>query len=109
MDKDTMRKEIGERIRARRLELGMSQLDLALKIGYKTKAAVSKIEKGQRGMDLDRAQPLADALQTTTDYLMGAEKMDLIHELEEVLITRSEDYLRNLLVVVRSYNDQQTS
>lgn len=41
MDKKYM-KEFGERVKARREELGMTQLDLALKIGYKSKQAICK-------------------------------------------------------------------
>lgn len=55
MDKEYW-KSFGERVRARREELHMSQLALALKIGYKSKQSVSKIESGIRGMDADRLQ-----------------------------------------------------
>ena len=37
---------IGERIKARRDELGMSQEELAHKIGYKSKTSINKIELG---------------------------------------------------------------
>lgn len=37
---------IGERIKFRREELGMSQEELAHKIGYKSRSAVNKIETG---------------------------------------------------------------
>lgn len=35
---------IGQRIKSRREELGMSQEDLAHKIGYKSKSSINKIE-----------------------------------------------------------------
>ena len=38
---------IGDRIRLRRVELGMTQQELAEKIGYKGKTAISKIEAGE--------------------------------------------------------------
>lgn len=37
---------IGDRIKARRDELGMSQEELAHKIGYKSKTSINKIELG---------------------------------------------------------------
>ena len=100
-------KSFGERVKARREELGISQLTLALKIGYQSKQAVSKIENGIRGMDIDRVSLLADALGTTVDYLMGVEKQDLIRELEEELANLPEEYLRSLLVVIRSQSNRQ--
>ena len=102
-------KNFGERVKARREEIGMTQLDLALQIGYQSKQAVSKIENGSRGMDVDRVALLADALDTTVDYLMGMEKQDLIRELEEELANLPEEYLRSLLVVIRSQSNPPQS
>jgi repressor LexA len=39
---------IGKRILERRLELGMSQEELALKVGYKDRSSIAKIESGER-------------------------------------------------------------
>ncbi len=73
---------IGERIRIRREELHMTQTELALKIGYKTKAAVCKIESGERLLPQTKIKPVADALQTTTEYIMGWEEQ--VPELDEL-------------------------
>lgn len=100
MDKNYM-KGFGERVRARREELGMSQLDLALKVNFRTKQAISKIENGERGVKLDRVEMLADALDVSVDYLMGEEKADLISELVEELKDYPDDMIRNLLQFVR--------
>lgn len=37
---------IGEKIAQRRTELGMSQMQLAIKIGYKSRSSINKIELG---------------------------------------------------------------
>lgn len=37
---------IGERINARRKELGMTQEELSKKLGYKNKSTISQIENG---------------------------------------------------------------
>lgn len=62
---------IGDRIKARREELGMTQLELALKIGYKNKSSVNKIETGVQNLKQSKIKEIADALQTTPAYIMG--------------------------------------
>ena len=62
---------IGERIRDRRTELGMSQEELALKIGYKSRSSVNKIEKNERELTQSKIKAVADALKTTPAYIMG--------------------------------------
>ena len=42
--------EIGERIKKRREELGMSQEELAQKAGYKSRSSINKIEVDGRGL-----------------------------------------------------------
>lgn len=53
---------IGERIKQRREELGMSQEELAQKAGYKGKAAISRIETSKRKMSSDIILRLAPSL-----------------------------------------------
>lgn len=62
---------IGNRIKDRRLELGMSQAELAKRIGAKHQTTISKIEVEKRGVPLKYLKPLAEALQTTQEYLLG--------------------------------------
>lgn len=102
MANEEYQKEVGQRIKARRIELGMTQMDLANKIGFESKQAVSKLETGVRGIALDRLELIASALDTTVDYIMGMEKMDLISEIYDELKELPEDYLRNLLAIIRS-------
>ena len=67
-------KTIGERIRERRLELGMSQEELALKVNYNSKSTINKIESGvntKRGLNQSKIIAFANALNTTPSYLMG--------------------------------------
>ena len=42
---------IYDRIRARRLELGLTAEDLAQQLGYKDKSSISKIENGKLRVD----------------------------------------------------------
>ena len=63
--------EIGNRIKSRREELGMSQEELAKKVGYKSRSSVNKIETDGRGLPQNKIVLFAKALQTTPAYLMG--------------------------------------
>lgn len=62
---------IGQRIKSRREKLGMSQEDLAHKIGYKSKSSINKIELDIQQLRQSKIKQIADALETTTDYIMG--------------------------------------
>lgn len=63
--------EIGNRIKQRRIELDMSQEELAHRIGYKSKSSINKIELGIQGLTQSKIKIIADALRTTPDYIMG--------------------------------------
>lgn len=66
--------KIGERIRKRREELGMSQAELAEKVGYTSRSSVAKVETDANGMSHSKIVKFADALATTPSYLMGWEE-----------------------------------
>ena len=65
---------IGQRIKSRREELGMSQEELAHRIGYKSKSSINKIELDIQQLRQSKIKQIADALETTTDYIMGWSK-----------------------------------
>ena len=62
---------IGDRIKARRLELDMSQDELARLVGYKSRSSINKIEKGENDIPQSKIAAFAAALETTPEYLMG--------------------------------------
>lgn len=62
---------IGNKIKAIREQLGMSQEELAHKIGYKSKSSINKIELGIQGLTQSKIKIIADALQTTPGEIMG--------------------------------------
>lgn len=64
---------IGDRIKERRLDLGMTQEELADKVGFKARASVSRLEGGDRNIPLSKLKKLAEVLETTVGYLMGME------------------------------------
>lgn len=66
--------EIGDRIKSRREELGMSQDELAKKVGYKSRSSINKIEADGRGLPQRKIIAFAKALETTPADLMGWEQ-----------------------------------
>lgn len=67
--------DIGSRIKDRRIELGMSQDELAEKMGYKSRSTIAKIEKGVNDVVQTNIVKFAEVLRTTPAYLMGWEKV----------------------------------
>lgn len=62
---------IGERIKERRIEMGMSQDELAEKMGYKSRSTIAKIEKGINDVVQSNIVKFSEVLNTSTAYLMG--------------------------------------
>lgn len=62
--------ELADRVRQRRIELGLSQEELAEKMGYSSRSSINKIEMG-RPISQKIIVRLAKALDTTPAYLMG--------------------------------------
>jgi transcriptional regulator with XRE-family HTH domain len=99
-----------DRIRQRRLELGLTQLEVAKRIGLTTKAAVCKIEKQGNDVTLKNVERFAKALNCSPAYLMGWEeenenktqidKLDIQADREArflELYSRLSDYEKNLI------------
>lgn len=82
---------VADRIKARREELGLTQEDLALKMGYKGKGSVCKIESSGNRLTLKTVEKYALALNCTESYLMGWED-------EPDLLSESIDAISNLIM-----------
>ena len=63
-----------QQIKELRESLGMTQQELAEKVGFKTASAVNKIELGLRDINQGKIVAFANALGTTPGYLMGWEE-----------------------------------
>ena len=61
---------IGDRIKIRREELGLTQQQLADRLGYKSKSAINKIEMGINDVAQKKVPFFAKALETSIEYLM---------------------------------------
>lgn len=62
---------IGKNIAAARKRAGMTQEELAARVGYKTKSAINKIELGIRDLPQKKIAAFAQALGVTPGHLMG--------------------------------------
>ena len=62
---------IGANIRRRRLELHMSQQELADTMGYRTRSTIAKIESGENDVSHKKLQRFAAVLQTSVDSLIS--------------------------------------
>lgn len=63
--------ELYNNIKKRRLELNMTQSDLAKKLGYADKSMIAKIEKGIIDLPQSKISAFAEALESTPEILMG--------------------------------------
>lgn len=61
----------GERVRARREQLGLTQQELAEAVGYTHKSSINKIECGQIRGSVEQIATFAKALKTSRAYLAG--------------------------------------
>ena len=68
--------QLYKNIKKRRLELQLTQTDLAIKLGYADKSMIAKIEKGLVDLPQSKILAFADVLQTSPSDLMGWEQID---------------------------------
>lgn len=80
---------VGEKIKQKRIEMNMSQDELAKKVGYKSRSSIQKIE-ASRDLPLRKVKKMADALDTTPSYLMGWEETLSGHTPPVVVEVKSE-------------------
>ncbi len=67
-----MGKEFGDRLQGLLRDQGVTQKDLAIRIGT-TEATISRYISGDREPKADMLANIATALHTTSDYLLGIE------------------------------------
>ena len=89
--------ELYKRIRKRREELGMSQEELAKKMGYKSRSSINKIEMGENDIPQSKIATFAKVLLVSEAWLMGyddqiknedpdiIERDSILEEIDEIL------------------------
>ena len=85
---------VGERIKKRREELGMTQEELAKSARYKSRSSINKIEADGRGVPRKKIELIAKVLRTTPEFLMGWSLADIdVQELRPEVIVIAEQIL----------------
>ncbi|MGO5053546.1 helix-turn-helix domain-containing protein [Lachnospiraceae bacterium LCP25S3_G4] len=76
---------VGDRIREKREAIGITQEELAKRLGYKSRSSVNKMETS-RELPLKKVEMMAEALCCSPSYLMGwDEEEELADELLNVM------------------------
>jgi transcriptional regulator with XRE-family HTH domain len=86
---------VGDRIKKRRLELGLTQEELAKKAGYKSRSSINKIELS-RDLPLPKVQEVARILDCSPSYLLGWEDKTNIIEIAktDIMLSNMDDKLK---------------
>lgn len=62
---------LGDMIKKRREQIGMSQDELAQKVGYKSRSSINKIELNKQDLTQSQVTKIANALNVPVGYLLG--------------------------------------
>lgn len=99
---------IGDNIKKRRLELDMTQEELALLMGYKTKSSINKIELGVADIPQSKIVKFAQVLHTSVGALMGWEETKNNDAMADIIIRmRSDESFFSLVKEISSLTQEQ--
>lgn len=87
-------------IKKRRMQLNMSQQELAETVGYKGRSMISQIEAGTVDLPLSMIRKFADSLKCSPSYLMGwVENIDSYDPLLDTIATKDNPTELDKLIV----------
>lgn len=105
---------VGEKIRVRRIQNGLSMQELAERMGYANKSTVARIESGEIDPPQSKVVKFAEALGTSVADLMGwldeenekpavqGELSDKVKQLVDFALSVPEDKVDLVLKVMKS-------
>ena len=90
---------LGQRIKNRRIELGLTQEELGKRVGYKSRTTVNKVELDISSLNESKIIAFAKALETTPAYIMGwqeptKKENELISLIEQLTDEETEELSR---------------
>ncbi len=103
--------DLATRVRQRREQLGLSQEDLAIRMGYSSRTSVNKIENGRPCSQKIIAR-LSDALGVSIPYLMGWEEMQKKNDVMADIILEmrtDEDFMSIVEAVYKMDKEKRSS
>lgn len=92
-------------IKKRRLELNLTQTDLSLRLGYRDKSTIAKIESGVVDLSHNKILEFARALETTPEELLGWELTapDITRSAQEIAkVIDSNHHLLSLFSTIQN-------
>lgn len=92
--------EFGKRVRKRRIELGLSQEELAKRLGYSSRSTINKIENGTNDVVQTKVVDFAKALDTTIAYLMAWDETPIA--VKDQLVPDMNDMERIVIKALRN-------
>ena len=106
--------EIYERIKQRRLALGMTQDELAAKLGYKSRSTIARIELGENDITRSKIVAFAKAVEVEPGYLLGTTPakdtpqaiIDAYNKLSPAAQQRAREYFEDLLSNPKNLRNQ---
>lgn len=90
---------VGQRIKERRVAMGLNQRELAAKMGYSNHSAIARIEAGQTDLPQSKVALFAEVLHTTPAHLLGWDKEP--EDLADLAATILQD--QDLLAMIEKY------
>lgn len=100
---------IYERIKYLRIQQGLSQQQLAEKVGYKSRSAINKIELGMRDLNQTKILAFADALGVTPSFLLDGSEAEVNQKKQELIdkIIKADDETFNRYVQILNLLDKE--
>ena len=100
---------IGERIKAKRIELGWSQRDLAARMKYSNHSTIGKIENGKVDIPQSKIVQFAEVLGVSVAYLMNWEEVQKKNNItaDIVLRLRSDEEFHSLVESLNKLKPEQ--
>lgn len=97
--------ELYANIKKRRKELGLTQSELARRVGYKDKTAIAHIEKGDIDLPQSKIVAFAEALSTTPGELLGEVENEISPKME-LILSKLERLTAAQLAIVENLIDE---
>ena len=104
-----MATSVGEKIKARRLELGWSLRELAAKMGYANQSTVARIESGVIDIPQSKVVKFAEVMGTSVAYLMNWEEVQKKNDaLTDIVVRlRTDEAFFSLIEGINQLNPEQ--